>query len=59
MHYGSKAFSKNGKETMKPIRETQDMLGIATELSSLDVIQLNALYDCRSEWSFIEIFAML
>eukprot|EP00795_Rhopilema_esculentum_P007650 gene7650-13471_t len=47
MHYGSKAFSKNGKETMKPIRETSVNLGVAMEMSELDAIQLNALYDCK------------
>ena len=54
MHYGSRSFSKNGKETMKPIRETSHKLGIATELSALDVVQLNALYDCHSKLMMIQ-----
>ena len=49
MHYGSKAFSKNGKETIKPIRQVNGNLGDAEGLSELDAIQLNALYDCKSK----------
>eukprot|EP00112_Aurelia_sp_Birch-Aquarium-sp1_P003586 Seg1402.10 transcript_id=Seg1402.10/GoldUCD/mRNA.D3Y31 product="hypothetical protein" protein_id=Seg1402.10/GoldUCD/D3Y31 len=49
MHYGSKAFSKNGKETIKPIRQATANLGGAEGLSELDAIQLNALYDCKSK----------
>ncbi|RMX49596.1 hypothetical protein pdam_00003018 [Pocillopora damicornis] len=51
MHYGSHAFSKNGKQTLKPIKHSGSKLGQRKGFSETDIQQLNALYDCKSESS--------
>ncbi len=49
MHYGNKAFSKNGQPTMKAIGNPNLVLGTASTLSPSDITQINALYDCKSK----------
>lgn len=49
MHYGSHAFSKNGKRTIKAIKQTNVPFGQRKGFSETDIQQLNALYDCKSE----------
>ena len=49
MHYGNYAFSKNNKKTMKAIVDGSVTLGNSKGLSALDVVKLNALYDCKSK----------
>eukprot|EP00795_Rhopilema_esculentum_P008425 gene8425-14406_t len=46
MHYGNDAFSKNYKHTLKAIEDQSISLGNTKGLSDLDVVKLNALYDC-------------
>ena len=50
MHYGSHAFSKNGKRTIKAIKQTNVPFGQRKGFSETDIQQLNALYDCKSEY---------
>ena len=50
MHYGSHAFSKNGKRTIKAIKQTNLQFGQRKGFSETDIQQLNALYDCKSEY---------
>ncbi|XP_066922926.1 bone morphogenetic protein 1-like [Clytia hemisphaerica] len=45
MHYGRKAFTKNGKDTIVPKDETIFTLG-NDRLSDLDIKQANLLYQC-------------
>ena len=49
MHYGNFAFSKNKKATMLAIKNPELQLGQKTKLSETDILQLNALYDCKCE----------
>lgn len=48
MHYGRRAFSKNGENTIVPIRNINATIGRRDALSPKDVLELNLLYDCRS-----------
>ena len=50
MHYGSHAFSKNGKRTIKAIKQPSLQFGQRKGFSETDIQQLNALYDCKSEY---------
>ena len=51
LHYGNYAFSKNNRKTLKAIGDHSISLGNSKGLSKLDVVRLNALYDCKSELS--------
>ena len=55
MHYGSHAFSKNGKRTIKAIKQPNVQFGQRRGFSEADIQQLNALYDCKSKlnWGFV------
>ena len=53
MHYGKTAFSKNGEITMQAIGNANLDLGQNSDLDSSDLTQLNALYDCASEYPLI------
>eukprot|EP00112_Aurelia_sp_Birch-Aquarium-sp1_P007646 Seg1835.11 transcript_id=Seg1835.11/GoldUCD/mRNA.D3Y31 product="Zinc metalloproteinase nas-15" protein_id=Seg1835.11/GoldUCD/D3Y31 len=46
MHYGNYAFSKNNKQTSRAIKDHSISLGNSKGLSDLDIVKLNALYDC-------------
>ena len=49
MHYGSHAFSKNGKRTIKALKQSGVEFGQRKGFSETDIQQLNALYDCKSK----------
>lgn len=51
MHYGNLAFSKNSRPTMLSVKNPFSQFGQIKAMSDNDVIQLNALYDCKSEKS--------
>lgn len=55
MHYGSHAFSKNGKRTIKAIKQPNVEFGQRRGFSETDIQQLNALYDCKRKlnWGFV------
>ncbi|XP_035693893.1 tolloid-like protein 1 [Branchiostoma floridae] len=46
MHYGSRYFTKNGRETLSP-RQSNVMIGQRTALSQMDIVQANLLYKCH------------
>lgn len=50
MHYDRKAFTKNGKETIVRIDNQAQEFGMPDlkSLSPMDILELNALYDCKS-----------
>ncbi|XP_046854243.1 zinc metalloproteinase nas-14-like [Xenia sp. Carnegie-2017] len=49
MHYGNKAFSKNGRDTIVSRKHPGYKLGVSKErLSTADAYQLNQLYKCSS-----------
>ena len=50
MHYGNFAFSKNNKPTMVVIKDPSLQLGRNGNLSYLDIIQLNILYNCKCKF---------
>ncbi|XP_065061722.1 MAM and LDL-receptor class A domain-containing protein 1-like isoform X22 [Rhopilema esculentum] len=57
MHYGKTAFSKNGKNTIQSITDPSRSFGQRAGFSTLDIQELNALYQCTkagsgwSDWS--------
>ncbi|KAL6740249.1 hypothetical protein Aduo_013622 [Ancylostoma duodenale] len=49
MHYDSTAFSRNGRNTIETVQEGfTDVIGSATDLSQLDIVKINKLYQCAS-----------
>ncbi|KAI6188790.1 Metalloendopeptidase [Aphelenchoides besseyi] len=47
MHYDSAAFSRNGKNTIEAMEDGfTNIIGAAKDLSELDVVKLNKLYEC-------------
>jgi hypothetical protein len=47
MHYSSTAFGINGKTTIVALDPNQS-IGDATTYTALDIIEINALYDCKT-----------
>ncbi|KAI1717220.1 astacin (Peptidase family m12A) domain-containing protein [Ditylenchus destructor] len=48
MHYGSTAFSRNGRNTIEAVIDGfSEIIGTATDLSDLDVIKISKLYRCE------------
>lgn len=47
MHYGTTAFSTNGKPTMTP-RQTGVTIGDALRLSSTDIVEVRHYYNCNA-----------
>jgi len=51
MHYGNYAFSKNNKPTMLSVKDPMLQFGQIEKLSDTDILQLNSIYDCKSDKS--------
>nr|CAD2124076.1 unnamed protein product [Meloidogyne enterolobii] len=50
MHYGSSAFSKNGKNTLEAvINDFTNIIGTSFELSELDIEKIMKLYNCNKQ----------
>lgn len=49
MHYGNYAFSKNRKATLVALKNPKLQFGRRLKLSKTDILQLNAMYDCKSK----------
>ncbi|KRZ09729.1 Zinc metalloproteinase nas-6 [Trichinella zimbabwensis] len=49
MHYDSKAFSRNGENTIEAVEpKMTEVIGKALELSASDIRKLNKLYECTT-----------
>lgn len=46
MHYGRTAFSINGLDTITPIPDPSVKIGQRQELSAVDILRINTLYNC-------------
>ncbi|CAB3992768.1 MAM and LDL-receptor class A domain-containing 1-like [Paramuricea clavata] len=51
MHYRNKSFSENGQATILAIKNPERTLGQRLRLSDIDVIKIDALYDCTDSGS--------
>ena len=53
MHYDRMAFTKNGKPTIVAIgNENMEFKTKDFKLSTRDALEINRLYDCKSEYYF-------
>ena len=55
MHYSRTAFNTNGKNTIEAIHDPNVKLG-GKQLSALDIIEINKMYQCNGNRSFQSIF---
>lgn len=49
MHYGSDSFSKNGKPTLRSIKDPARALGQRNGFTQIDIQEINSLYECSSK----------
>ncbi|XP_046897581.1 low choriolytic enzyme-like [Hypomesus transpacificus] len=47
MHYSRYAFSKNREPTIIPIPDNNVVIGRATQMSPMDIMRINLLYNCN------------
>nr|QNH72405.1 toxin candidate TRINITY_DN4862_c0_g2_i1 [Ceriantheomorphe brasiliensis] len=52
MHYGRYAFSKNGLPTILKLNDPNYALGNGNGLSTIDAMEINALYDCQGSGAY-------
>lgn len=52
MHYGPKAFSKNGENTIIPLMGDAIEIGQRRKLSEKDILKLNLMHECNVEEKF-------
>uniref|UniRef100_A0A4W5P1B3 Metalloendopeptidase n=1 Tax=Hucho hucho TaxID=62062 RepID=A0A4W5P1B3_9TELE len=50
MQYGRLAFSKNNQPTILPIPDNSAVIGMATQMSPIDILRINRLYNCRRQF---------
>ncbi|KAM9861121.1 uncharacterized protein ACBR49_003622 [Aulostomus maculatus] len=48
MHYGRFAFSRNRQPTIIPVPNRNVAIGRATQMSRIDILRVNRLYNCNS-----------
>ncbi|XP_045564917.1 low choriolytic enzyme [Salmo salar] len=49
MQYSRFAFSKNNQPTILPIPDNNAVIGKATQMSPMDILRINRLYNCRKQ----------
>jgi len=49
MHYGTDGFSKNGKPTLRSIKDPARVLGQRNGFTQIDIQEINSLYECSSK----------
>nr|ACI69750.1 High choriolytic enzyme 1 precursor [Salmo salar] len=49
MHYSRFAFSRNRQPTIFPIPDNNAVIGRATEMSPIDILRINRLYNCTGQ----------
>lgn len=49
MHYGKDGFSKNGKPTLRSIKDPARALGQRNGFTQIDIQEINSLYECSSK----------
>ncbi|XP_045564820.1 high choriolytic enzyme 1 [Salmo salar] len=49
MQYSRFAFSKNNQPTILPIPDNNAVIGEATQMSPMDILRINRLYNCRKQ----------
>ena len=49
MHYGTDGFSKNGKPTLRSIKDPARKLGQRNGFTQIDIQEINSLYECGSK----------
>ena len=49
MHYGTNDFSKNGKPTLRSIKDPKRALGQSNGFTQIDIQEINSLYQCSSK----------
>lgn len=54
MHYNLHAFSKNGQQTMTPLKSTNAEIGQRKRFSKLDIKKINKMYKCQGSVSSLE-----
>ena len=55
MHYKNKAFSKNGEDTLRSLKNPTMKLGQIKKLSKTDISQIRKLYHCKKDnWKKIK-----
>ncbi|XP_078421444.1 uncharacterized protein LOC144694744, partial [Cetorhinus maximus] len=48
LHYSRTAFSKTGQPTLRPLLDTDTVIGQRIRLSELDLMKVNRLYNCTT-----------
>ncbi|KAL9979998.1 hypothetical protein ACROYT_G008528 [Oculina patagonica] len=48
MHYGTDGFSKNGRPTLRSIKDPLRALGQRTGFTQIDIQEINTLYECTN-----------
>ncbi|KAM9423365.1 high choriolytic enzyme 1-like isoform 1-T1 [Salvelinus alpinus] len=49
MHYSRFAFSRNRQPTILPIPDNNAVIGRATQMSPIDILRINRLYNCTGQ----------
>ncbi|XP_014369545.2 seminal metalloprotease 1 [Papilio machaon] len=51
LHYGPRAFSANGEDTIIPLREHEGVMGQRVYITDKDWLRINRHYNCQGAWN--------